>query len=122
MAQLFSLGGSFGMNNNVQKNSNGAIGLIVLAWITSVISLPIYLNAMIGFAMSCGRPFVSTGERVYFAILVICPILILGAIVFSFLRYGFTGWRFASAILPCLLGMAELAFIVILLAQGLSFQ
>jgi len=99
-----------------QKASAGFYVLIVLSWIASVVSLRIYLNALIGAALSAGPSLHATAGDLL--MLASCPVIATAAIVFAFILRKVTIWRFVLVFLPGLLSLAELVFTFIVWSEG----
>lgn len=90
--------------------------LIVLAWIASIISLPIFFFAIIGIGMSDGPSPNATASDLL--ILASCPVIATVAIVFALTLHKVTIWRFVSIILPGLISLAELVITFIVWREG----
>ena len=99
------------MDNGNHKSSETAIlPLIALAWIASIISLPVYVNALAGMGMSPSSPHGTHGELLN---LVAWPVVALVASILALLRRNITAAQGIMAFLPLVLSFCELIVLAI---------
>lgn len=105
------------MNPTLQRaDSPGkAKTLIVVAWVASLVALPVFFFAVIGLGMGPSTPTISTGE---FLMLLAGPGVACAALFEATARCHVTPRRLAAMAVPAILALAELAFTFMIWSNG----
>jgi hypothetical protein len=91
-------------------SASGAWGLIIAAWLASIVPLPWFFYALAGYSMSSGHGHASLPEV---AALGAGPIAALAALLAALFWYRRSGKRIAAMFIPGLLILGELVFILV---------
>ena len=104
------------MPKTAQPNSSPkGRGLIVLAWLASVATLPVCFFALVGWGMSPSGPHATAGELLMLAV---GPVIAVAALIWAARSGCATGKRFAAMFFPAILALAEVAFTVMVWSAG----
>jgi hypothetical protein len=103
------------MSTKERSQSERGTGLIFLAWVASVVAVPICFFAFVGAAMSASAPHASIGELL---LLGAGPLVAIAALLRVASRTKITPVRFVLMFIPAALSLAELGFTALLWKAG----